>query len=83
MQQITLTGQQILEMATFAGIMIDEKYTLDDAEKETEFELSCNMEGIEINCEDEPEGDGKYTHAIWIAEYPEEGVLPLGEKLSA
>jgi len=83
MQHITLTGQQILEMALFAGIMVDDKYPLNNAEKETEFKLACNMKGIEIKSEDEPENTGKYTHAIWVAEDPKEGALPLGDKLSA
>lgn len=82
MQQITLTGRMILDMALFSGLVVDEKL-IDDTLMETEYELSCNMDGIEIGSEDEPGKTEKYTHAIWDAEHPEEGVMPLGEKMKA
>ena len=81
MAQITLTGKQIMELALFSGLMLDEKYT-DESLMDTEYELLHDENGLEVKSEDEPETTGKYTLVVWDAEYPEEGTLPLSDKMS-
>jgi len=74
--KITLTADQILTIADFAGFVIDEEksYSAEDKELflETEYVLS---EKLKVESED---SDKKYDGlTIHLAEYPEEGFLPL------
>ncbi len=81
MEQITLTGKQIMELALFSGLVIDEK-NMDESLLDTEYELMHDEVGIEIKCEDGIDDPEKYTHVVFITEYPEEGTLPLGDRMS-
>ena len=70
---MTLTIDQIKDLAEFAGPVVIGDVTDDD--KETEITINaCPKKGIQ-------DGDGSIIHCRHIAymeEYPEEGVAPLG-----
>lgn len=76
---VTLTVEQIKDLAEFAGHRLAESTTTDD-EKETEITITvCPKVGVK-------EDDGSivhYRHIAYFEEYPEEGVCPLGEQVAA
>ena len=71
---ITLTVEQIKNLAEFAGLRVKDKLTEED--KETEITIiKCPKHGIQ-------DDDGTIIHCKHIAyleEYPEEGVCPLDQ----
>jgi hypothetical protein len=73
---LTLTVEEIKDLAEFTGLRVIGK--LDEDEKETEITISkCPKRGVK-------EDDGSIIHCKHIAhytEYPEEGVMPLGSPL--
>lgn len=73
---LTLTIDQIKDLAEFAGLRIEGEIT--DEDKETEITITaCPKQGIE-------DDDGSiihYRHIAYLEEYPEEGVCPLGQQL--
>jgi len=78
---ITLTGKEIMDLAEFAGFEFSER-TRGDAHleemQETEYVVTdCPVQGVAL---DEQSTDRHhYPHIAYLAEYPEEGVQPLGE----
>lgn len=73
-----LTAREIYDLACFAGFTInhDKRFMPDEDGMETEYVIAkCPERGVEND-------DGKvehYNHVAYLAEYPEEGVCPLGE----
>lgn len=74
MKALTLTIDQIKDLAEFAGLKVEGEITDDD--KETEIVITkCPEKGVE-------ETDGSivhYRHIAYLEEYPDEGVCPLGD----
>lgn len=74
---ITLTGKEIRDLAEFAGF--DVTWDKENGALTMEIEyvvMECGKEGIEND-------DGErefYDHFAYLAEYPEEGCHPLGDK---
>ncbi len=77
MTSITLTGKEIRDLAEFAGFSIVENDYTDENETEMVIQ-NCPDKGI-LNDDNEPE---HYRLIAYLAEYPEEGCMPLGEKIS-
>jgi hypothetical protein len=72
---ITLNGKEIRELAEFVGLMIVDLDYSDELETEVTI-AKCPSGGV---CGD----DGKYTkyeYVAYLSEYPEEGVMPLGDE---
>jgi len=75
-KRIKLTGKEIMDLATFAGIGV--KYELDEDEQESEYWVStCHPDGL-ID-EGQPDKRFHFEHVVSIVDYPEEGVMGLGE----
>ena len=73
--EITLTGQEIMDLAEFAGFEV--KNPDPDYLKYDYAVAECPDEGVEND-------DGQmehYTYIAYLSDYPEEGCYPLGEKL--
>lgn len=69
---ITLTVEQIKNLAEFAGLRVKDKLTEED--KETEITITtCPKQGIL----DDDESIIHCKHIAYLEEYPEEGVCPL------
>lgn len=67
---ITLTGKEIRDLAEFAGFDVTWDKENEALTMEIEYVvMECGKEGIEF-----------YDHFAYLAEYPEEGCLPLGDK---
>ncbi len=73
---ITLTVQEICDLARFAGISLDESRMPDEDSMETPICIGgCPEQGVR----EEGEEIGKhYRFIAWLEEYPEEGVMGLG-----
>lgn len=81
---ITLTMQQIKELAEFAGMKVEaEGFDADDMETELTVR-ECPDSGI-INCgeESDPDSVSHYAHIAYYTDYPEEGCIGLGPELPA
>ena len=76
-QEITLNIKQIIELAEFAGLPID-KDKLDKDGLDTPVVIT---ECPALSWEDEP--DVRYGHMAYFEEYPDEGQMPLGDKINA
>ena len=73
---ITLTINQIYDLARFAGFPLNEDNRIDLDEGETLISIGeCPEKGI--FCEDKGY-NMKYSHVAWLDEYPEEGMFGLG-----
>ncbi len=76
---ITLTVQEIYDLAAFAGIGLDESRKPDDDSWETPICIgSCP--GLGVRDEDDEIGK-RYRFIAWLEEYPEEGVMGLGPEI--
>lgn len=78
LMSITLSAKEIMSLAIYAGISVDEN-SLDEDEGETKYVIEkCPENGVV------DEDIGVPLHYNYIAsldEYPEEGVYPLGDEL--
>lgn len=78
MTTTTLTIKQIMDVASFAGLVIDEGKSFTPEEREdfisTEFTIS---ENAKVDLEDGTYYEGMTAH---ITEYPEEGFYQLEDK---
>ncbi|MEH6575774.1 MAG: hypothetical protein V7731_01735 [Amphritea sp.] len=75
----TLTIKQIIELAEFAGLAINEEMSVhhnDSDQLETELTIEC---GRKVKMEDGTTFNGTSVH---FSEYPEEGSLPLEDAAS-
>lgn len=73
---INLNGKQIRELAEFAGFSIVEHDYQD--ENETEYTIAlCPKDGV-LN---DDETVSHYEYVVYLSEYPEEGVMPLGDEI--
>lgn len=70
---MTLTIFEICDLARFAGLVVDER-GIEDMDTELTIE-PCPVIGVH----DEPDGTLHYAHIAYLAEYPDEGVMPLGK----
>lgn len=69
---VTLTIDQIKDLAEMAGLKVDSEITDDDRETEITVTL-CPEKGVD------DDGTIKhYKHVAYHTDYPEEGVCPLG-----
>jgi hypothetical protein len=79
MKNLTLTVNEIADLARFAGIALDETRLPDADEGETEISVGpCPKGGLY------EEEDGPRTHyrlIAWLEEYPEEGSMGLGPEM--
>lgn len=75
---VTLTGKEIREIAEFAGLQFVEHDYQDEYETEITVE-ACPSKGV-LNDDNVAE---HYRLIAFLTEYPEEGCLPLGEKIDA
>lgn len=75
MSSITVSIEQIIIIAGFSGLVIDEEksFSLEDKESFIETELTID-ENQKIDYEDNTYYEGMTVH---ISEYPEEGYMPL------
>lgn len=75
--ELTLTIDEIRDLAQFAGMVIKGELTAAEKEDERETEITISMwpaKGVQ-------DDDGQvppYKHTACFAEYPEEGCIPLG-----
>lgn len=78
---MTLTVAEIVDLAQFAGLVLNSNFTPTDEDLETEIELrECPAQGAW----DEEEQRGIKTRFVAVmAECPEEGCMPLGPELKA
>jgi len=78
-KMITLTVNEIYDLARFAGFPLDENVKPDEDEGESTITIGdCPDKGLS------DEGDQvcrKYRHAAWSEEYPEEGMVGLGDEI--
>ena len=79
MEIIKLTGKQILELAQFAGLSPDKELLQEDGD--VEYEIWSSREGIP--CLEEDGSTKKYPCMVFLAEYPDEGGLSLGDAISS
>lgn len=74
---LVLTVDQIKDLAEFAGLRVGGGLTED--ERETEVAITkCPKRGVK----DDDGSIGHYRHIAYFDEYPEEGVFPLGPKIT-
>lgn len=72
---ITLTIEQIIAIANFSGLVIDEEKSFSCEEKESFIETELTIdENQKIDYEDSTYYEGMTVH---VSEYPEEGYIPL------
>lgn len=76
--EVILSVKQIIELAEFAGLHID-KDKLDEGEMETPIAIMKCPE--DMRWEDEP--NTVYEYAAFYNEYPQEGIVPLGDGTNA
>lgn len=74
--KLILTVKQILELAEFAGIAIDNDHLPDEDDMDSEFTI-CEQTGSGLYSS-EDNTVCECTHYVYIADYPEEGCIPLG-----
>lgn len=76
---LVLSVEEIIDLARFAGIELDESKLPDEEERETPICIgTCPVSGL---CD---EGDGVVRHyrmVAWYEEYPEEGSFGLGREI--
>ena len=78
---VTLTTAEIRHLAQFVGLIVappDEEIDADENEEEVTI-MGCPEGGV---FDEETEGRHYYKHVAYFIEYPEEGVCPLGPKIS-
>jgi hypothetical protein len=75
--RITLTVQQIIELAEFAGLGVDPD-SADDLMRGSEYVL---LQGEGAWLEDDDGKRVEYEAIAWSADYPEEGGIGLGAAL--
>lgn len=75
--RINLTGADIHALAMFAGFAFDAEPTQD--ELESEYAIECKDGGFESTNDDGV--TERYERIAYSTEYPEEGCIPLGNKL--
>lgn len=77
---LTLTIAEIKDLADFSGLTRHGVYIPDGLDDDSETEIiitACPKDGIK-----EDDGSrGHYPHIAYYAEYPEEGVYPLGQRI--
>ncbi len=77
---IDLTVREILDLAKFSGIVVDETKLPNEEEMETVVCItSCHKDGLAND-------DGVIEHfnlVMYFEECPEEGVIPLGDPITA
>jgi hypothetical protein len=71
---ITLTIAELVDLAELAGLVID---SVSDTDSELVI-TECPPEGV---LDDDDPSPKHYRYIAYYAEYPDEGVLPLGEPL--
>ena len=77
---ITLTVNEIYELARFAGFPLDENAKPDEDEGEATISIGdCPDKGL---FDEGHQVCRKYTHVAWLDEYPEEGMVGLGAEIS-
>jgi hypothetical protein len=73
LNELTLTGKEIKDLAEFAGLAIAPSDYTDVLETEI-IVATCPTSGAL--------GDGThYKHVAYLSEYPEEGAYPLGDEI--
>lgn len=75
---LTLTGKEIKDLAEAVGLVIKPLDYKDELETEMTI-IDCPASGV-------IDDDGKarrYQHVAYYSEYPEEGVHPLGDEVTA
>lgn len=79
MSKIQLTVAEIIDLACFAGLRLEEGTQPDGDDLEAEIVVApCPEQG----CKDEEAGRQIFTaHVAYMADYPEEGCMPLGPEL--
>lgn len=78
---VTLTTAEIRHLAQFVGLIVaptDEEIDADENEEEVTI-MGCPEGGV---FDEETEERHRYKHVAYFTEYPEEGVCPLGPKIS-
>ena len=76
---ITLTVNEIYDLARFAGLPLDESQKPDEDEGETTYSVGrCPEKGLL----DDDGSMKRYRLIAWLEEYPEEGYLGLGDEIS-
>lgn len=82
---ITLTHEQIRDLAAFAGLTIQTPAEgWDELDNATEFVIaSCPPEGVTNEGEpDDPDSVSHYEFVVYCAECPEEGCMGLGPEIA-
>jgi hypothetical protein len=74
MQEITLTGKQIYELAIAAGFPMDESAVSDELIMESEMTI---VHDDDLIIKDDEGSESRYSHAAYYTDYPEEGMFPL------
>ena len=74
---ITLTVREIKDLAELAGLVLNSTFPPDDDQLETETSITTEP----AECSDDDGKVERYAHLASMAEYPEEGCMPLGEPL--
>lgn len=80
MKRLTLTVNEIADLARFAGLVLDETRLPDRDEGDVEIAIDqCPESGL---FDEECDTPKHYRFIAWLDEYPEEGSWGLGEEIS-
>lgn len=81
MTNLTLTIAEIIDLAGFAGLTFHQNHLPEGDDLEAEVVIAeCPKDGTK----DEETGRRIHTkHIAYMADYPEEGCMPLGPELEA
>ncbi len=77
---LTLTVEQIKDLAEFAGLTLNSRFGLSEDELASEITIDTALpDGVVMDNGDKK----KFSHVAWFADYPDEGCCPLGPELKA
>ena len=79
---ITLTVAEIIDLAGFAGLTLNSAFTPTD-EDDLASEVTIKAPPMEGVYDEENKRYIKTKHIAFMADYPEEGCVPLGPELKA
>lgn len=76
---ITLTINEILDLAEFAGLSIKKESMPDKDDLNSEISIiNCPKDGV---LDEDTGRKDYYKYVAYFSEYPEEGCMPLGESI--
>ena len=80
---ITLTVQQIKDLAEFAGLTLHSRFEPDEFLMQSEITIAdCPPEGIRNDGEEsDPDSVSHYDYIAYCTDYPEEGCIGLGPEV--